>query len=282
MTIEKVVITPQEAFKMLEKNSSNRRLRQQTVEVYAEEMKLGKWQLNGETIKFATNGELKDGQHRLSACVLSGIPLETYVIYDNDCSIFDYGAKRTPADILKLKDKDSPIANTLIAAGVRLHLANCAGAKNYDQHQSRGKRNGFIPTISMIVDYAEINKNELIKIEPIINKGSHSKICRKSACFLACYYASLCRVPEEILHKFFEIANTGFPDNKSQFAAIMVRNNLINKRFSAGSLETTKQICMAIKDFQDGKERSAIYNTEDKKIPYMSTVIETEKEAYNL
>jgi hypothetical protein len=85
--------------------------------MYAEEMEAGRWVLNGETVKFDTNGRMFDGQHRLLACDLAGVSFKTYVIRGvNDDRAFatvDVGENRTHGDILYIagfKDQNNVAA----------------------------------------------------------------------------------------------------------------------------------------------------------------------------
>ena len=67
-----IKVTPHLASKWLQKNSCNRPLSQNTVYRYADAILSGEWKLNGDTIRFDSNGTLIDGQHRLHACVKAG------------------------------------------------------------------------------------------------------------------------------------------------------------------------------------------------------------------
>lgn len=99
------VIEPETAAKWLEKNDAGRRLRPSVVKAYAEEMTSGRWKINGETIKFSSDGRLLDGQHRLNACKDSGVPFASYVIRGVSDSAFDsidIGRNRSGVDILNI------------------------------------------------------------------------------------------------------------------------------------------------------------------------------------
>ena len=74
------IINPQEAQAYLDNNAKHRPIKMKKVYEYMEEMQDGKWRLNGKTICFDTNGRLLNGQHRLSAVVLSGVSLTTVVV----------------------------------------------------------------------------------------------------------------------------------------------------------------------------------------------------------
>ena len=104
---ELVQITPEDAAEVLEQNTTNRDIGKRLVGQMASDMVGGRWKTNGDSIKFARNGRLVDGQHRLSAVVDSGETLETFACGGLDPEIFDtldIGKKRTLTDMMKIAD----------------------------------------------------------------------------------------------------------------------------------------------------------------------------------
>ncbi len=106
MKAELKTITPEWAQKTLsEKNSGNRAMNRQHVELLAREMKLGRWKVNGDTI--CLNGSrLIDGQHRLAAVVASGVTIDSFVIEGIPCDVFDtkdIGKRRSGGDTLGVR-----------------------------------------------------------------------------------------------------------------------------------------------------------------------------------
>ncbi len=100
ITIE--TVTPESASRMLGTMKGNRNLRNRVVQRYAREMIGGKWLLNGEAIKLATDGRLIDGQHRLNAVVLAKVPVKMCVVRGVDAAAMitlDTGVGRTFHDI---------------------------------------------------------------------------------------------------------------------------------------------------------------------------------------
>lgn len=94
-------VTPADAEKWLTKNTANRRIRRQQVERFARDMESGSWQENGEGICFAADGTLINGQHRLSALVISGTSIPMLVVRGLPMQAqdtMDDGAKRTMGD----------------------------------------------------------------------------------------------------------------------------------------------------------------------------------------
>jgi hypothetical protein len=102
-TFKKELITPIKARKWLEKRAENRPVSLSYVKELADSIKHGDWELNGETIKFNSDGELIDGQHRLEAVVLADKPILSYVCRGLDSQSFDtidIGRRRDMSSIL--------------------------------------------------------------------------------------------------------------------------------------------------------------------------------------
>lgn len=94
-------VTPELAESWLARNTANRRMRRATAEAYARDMESGDWRENGDAICFAVDGTLLDGQHRLTAVVLSGISVPLLIVRDlprETQDTKDDGRKRTMAD----------------------------------------------------------------------------------------------------------------------------------------------------------------------------------------
>lgn len=105
VTVHVVNVTPAIAEGWLRRNVHNRNQRPALVNLYCRDMTEGRWQLTGEGIKFAANGTLLDGQHRLAAVVKSGVTVRMVVIENlppEAQDVMDTGARRTPADALGL------------------------------------------------------------------------------------------------------------------------------------------------------------------------------------
>lgn len=99
----KTTITPKKAKELLEKNTSNRALNKRHVEFLSKEMKDGKFVFNGNSIVVAKDGTLLDGQHRLHACINSGVSFETVLVsgVKNDAfKTIDTGKTRNASDVL--------------------------------------------------------------------------------------------------------------------------------------------------------------------------------------
>lgn len=128
MKVDLVKVSPVEAAEMLKFNTMNRNLKKDVVNLYAEEMRLGKWkERTGEPIKLNLKGELLDGQHRLAAVIKSGVSIEFMVVSELDSDILpvlDTGRNRSANDIFVINSIKN---SSSICAGVRTYITLNSG-----------------------------------------------------------------------------------------------------------------------------------------------------------
>lgn len=118
---EEVTVTPEIAQRLLDNNPDNRKLKERMIRAMVADLKAGRWQANGETIKLSIDGELNDGQNRLTAVVRSGASLRTWVVFGlprETRMTIDTGAVRTGADFLGMGN----VKNAVAVAGVSRQL----------------------------------------------------------------------------------------------------------------------------------------------------------------
>lgn len=143
--IEKVTIEPNIARSWLELyNTKNRFLSRTRAERLAQANRNGEWLFNAQPIQFATDGTLLDGQHRLLACVLSDIAIESLVIWGVDANsqhTMDMGKPRSVADILALEGYAQHFALAALAKRIALYKAK---GLRYALHQSNVQTPGEI------------------------------------------------------------------------------------------------------------------------------------------
>lgn len=118
-----VYVAPDMAERWLGRNVKNRKLKERNIARFARDMKNGRWQITGEAIKFDVNGNLIDGQNRLTAVVASGATVPMFVVRGlapESQEVMDSGTPRNAKDALTLRGyasaKDlSPVAVALMA-----------------------------------------------------------------------------------------------------------------------------------------------------------------------
>jgi len=99
-----VLMTPTLAKQILDEcNVDNRPHSSVNVEKLSNEMKNGNWMFNGDTITFDYKGKQKNGQHRLLACIKSGLSFPIIVVTGVQPESFmtmDTGRKRNGGDTM--------------------------------------------------------------------------------------------------------------------------------------------------------------------------------------
>lgn len=107
MRIEKVIVTPKLAAAYLNRNKNNRKINTKIVAKYAADIKNNKWKEDtGELIKISTDGNLIDGQHRLSAIVEAKKSIFLHIAFDVSPDVFDIldtGKPRSAADVFHMQ-----------------------------------------------------------------------------------------------------------------------------------------------------------------------------------
>jgi hypothetical protein len=148
MKIEIVNITPQTAAAWLEVNENFRKPIKGYAERLAVDMIAGKWDLNGDAIRFNANGKLIDGQHRLRGCVIAKTAFKSVVVWgvEYDGNI-DGGAKRSLAQILDSRGEKN---TTNLAASIRGAWLLQSGLKCWSNNAQR-------PTNQMLLAWFDAN-----------------------------------------------------------------------------------------------------------------------------
>jgi hypothetical protein len=119
---EVVTVTPEMATKWLEMGGPNRRIQQLAVNRYAESMRRKEWRMTGEAIKLNQHGQVRDGQHRLWACIEADVPFTTLVVLnvpDDAFDVMDSGKLRNASDVLSIHNYGNTKA---LAAAIRILL----------------------------------------------------------------------------------------------------------------------------------------------------------------
>lgn len=134
-TIE--TVTPTKAERWLGRNSRNRHEKPRRIARYATAMRRGEWELNGEAIKFDSNGHLLDGQNRLRAVVESGVTIKSLVIHNlppETQDTMDDVSPRSLKDALAIRKIDN--ATDLATAIAWLHRWETGTLRNFASRPS--------------------------------------------------------------------------------------------------------------------------------------------------
>lgn len=150
-------ITPTAAKEYMKKNLHNRRISNDSVAFYADQMTKGKWMLSPEGISFDSRGILLDGQHRLLAIIRSNTK-QRFVVsrgFDSDTfKVINTGKIRNGADTLHIEG----ITNaSLVYAGLRKYYSLKSGTSTRQSNKEMKLSNAMV--IEMYESDADFYKN---------------------------------------------------------------------------------------------------------------------------
>lgn len=148
-------VTPAQAQKWLEGNVDNRNLREPRVLQHAQVLQRGEWELTGDCLVFDEDGTLLNGQHRLSAVVVSGIPARFVILRGVPAKtqeVMDTGLARTLGD--QLQRRGVPYYTYVSSALFWLHRMAYSEATGVAHYADPGQR----PTFRQLLNLYEDNK----------------------------------------------------------------------------------------------------------------------------
>ena len=215
-------ITPQKAVKFLGANTNNRNLRQNRVNMYASEMQSGNWKSNGVPIVFGTDGELKDGQHRLQACVKSGKTMKnTLVVYLSkaQANCYDIGASRTAVDVAKFMGLDE---KPYFRSNAIFSTANLAINGKSDSTRSYSKIN-LIKELQKHPEACEFIYHKILSSGAVQNLKF-----RKSGLMAAIFNAFVSGYDIKKLERFCTVLIYGIVKDDAEVPIIKLRDQIMN------------------------------------------------------
>ena len=256
MNITQEKITPEKAREYLGMNTDNyRKLNHLRVITYAADMKSGRWQLNGEGIKFAKNGTLLDGQHRLQAIIKANVPVEMLVIRDveDDVDIYDLNSPRTIGAILRKNGTLDANYTTIVGIGNFI-------VGNGDTHRMLG--NGAL------IEYIEKHHDDIAKAHNV-TCSTRNPLCRKAPLMAAIYCLYRDGVDLNDMANFCRIVNSGLPQGHYEPSSALVFRNTMNEYNIHTEEQRRALFCVtvqAIRDFLAGRVRTVKYRANPKEL----------------
>ena len=128
-----IYVDPEMARRVLKKNTRNRPVSEMHVQRLMDEMRSGRWQYNGEAIKWSVDDVLLDGQHRLTA--LSRMPADFPAIpflvvrglASETQDTMDQGRTRSAGDQLNIDGLVSDSDSKIVAGAIRVYVQWISG-----------------------------------------------------------------------------------------------------------------------------------------------------------
>lgn len=241
MYFKQETITPEIAAALLEKNHHNRRINKRRVTMLMNDMESGNWTESPQPISLDADGNLLDGQHRLTAVTKLGIPVQMSVAYEVPKeAVIDRVLERASGDALYMRGMiDFEMSHKDIIAIVNKFLDNLDGCDVRTMPDSE--------KATFINDHTE----ELRKTMEITGFSTTATFSKRAPVRAAILGAVISGVSHEKLYRFCEVLNTGFTDSPMESAAVVLRNYLL-KYPAHGKTASDKALIfaeMAIRDF---------------------------------
>ena len=256
MSIKELIVTPEIARDLLNKNTNNRKLSSSRVATLVMAMQRGEWQYNGDTIRISKSGRLLDGQHRLSAIEQSGISQKYVIVDELDDDVFttiDTGSARNASQMLGMVGAKNA---TSLAAAARMHLM--LKAHGTPIHGTPEKQ----VTHTQVVDFADGNEI-LAKSAAFGTKKWLNRYVGPSITALCHYEFGL--IDEATRDSFFNELMTGeFSYGNSPIK--FIRELFIEERGSTYSFDRKKRIALIFRAFnmyRVGKESKIVRLTKN-------------------
>lgn len=244
-------MTPELAAGYLERNLGNRPISEQFVKSYASEITNGRWQYNGEAVIVSREGELLDGQHRLTAIVRSGIAVPVLVVRGIDRATFatlDSGRKRDFAGHLAMHGERN--SSTL---GAAVNFFMMLESDYTPSHSSR--------SFKTIADMAAVLEKHPGLRDSVSFVRAHAKegMIRQGP-FACLHYCAMSHHQEKTAHDFWLQLLTGA--NVSEGSNVwLLRKALIKNMLSTKKYNIVTIMAITIKAFNatiTGKRLSSL------------------------
>lgn len=207
----RVRITPEQAQALLDINRNNRTEKSRNTERFAKILREGRWKLTNDAIVVDRNGDVRNGQHRLEACVMTGIPLSVnggpgillLVGADPEVGdVIDTGVKRQLSDSMTMHGHPSAY---VLAAGVSLH-------KRYTEALERGNATAGSLQTKVGQDHLEaldyLAKNPIIEEVVPAAQACMKRVTGQPAAWVA-FCAFIYAVDGNAANHFLESLKTG-------------------------------------------------------------------------
>lgn len=246
-------VTPEKATHYLKRNVDNyRKISRAKVALYAEEMKAGKWQLNGEAIMFDETGKLKNGQHRLAAVILAGIPVQMTIITGvaDDVTIYDNGQNRSTKQMAQASGYGD-ISGTEAAVAT-------AFVGNFGNKVPKG----------VVLDWLKDRYGEVNRAYRVCGASNRRNLASRVGCVLTTYFFlrdDMMKSYEiEVFFKVFNSGNIIGTDGYEPSPALVARR-MFEERYRGMAMdkrslmEQVEILMTALTDFKKGNTRQMNY-----------------------
>ena len=239
MKMNKILVTPSYAKRLLEKNTNNRRVNEATLNRYFRDMIDGKWKEDtGECIKISKSGKILDGQHRLLAVIKANKNINLHVIENLDDEIFDVldtGRVRNSTDTFKIKGIKN---ETIIPSCINKYTAYTKNKRKLDSRTES-------LTNSDILDIYQKDEAfwQNVAKKSMVWYNQFAKILSPSQ--IGGTYAYFCDISTKDADRFMTQLATG--NNIENPSINLLRNKLMSDKLSINKMPQDTKFAIVIK-----------------------------------
>lgn len=240
---ETIVVTPDIAKSWLKNNTSNRSIREQHLGRLCRDLIAGKWRFNPQPIVFGSDGNLLDGQHRLTMVIRTGISATMVVWFGVPPvarEVMDTGAMRSLSDVAGIETRESAITTAMIRGATGDH-------PNFTMTEKINFHRMFLPEIRFAM---EVSPNSRLAIK----RASVGGAIARAACG---------HIPHETIRNFARILSSGMIENgHADVTVIRLRDRLTSAKMGTGSMVQAEVYCVtsaALVAFNEGRALSKIF-----------------------
>jgi hypothetical protein len=230
------------------KREKQRNLVDKKVYDYASAMRSGHWVLNHQGIAFDAAGDLCDGQHRLTAVVVSGVTVKMMVtrgLQEKQGELFTF-------DSIDVGMKRSVGSSMTVRHGVENAILMAAGCRSIAIICNRGQVAMSVASTMAIMDHFGADLKFIL---------SHMTITRMKSGQVLGTLAFCRRAVGNSLDKFIEQVGSGEGITKMDPAHVL-RNYILNNRIKSGPLtDCQKAVALCAWHFISGNKMKMIRST---------------------
>lgn len=258
--IETVLVSPAMASDWLESTKfHNRNVSERMVDKIARDIKNGKWRFDGSTLKFDTEGNLVDGQHRLWGVIRAQHSVLCLIVRNLEpqaINIIDTNKARSNSDILHFNGfgQSNSLANACrISIGFRRHESDLG------KWASQGSKH--VRSSSEIIEEAQNNKPLVDSVQIVAS----TKFTRK---FMGLGTAAFChhlfaKKDKLAADEFFYLLEkgVGLPEGHAVLAlrnCLTLRDHVIGKTPKGANYRYAYTVAFAIKAWNFYREARTI------------------------
>jgi hypothetical protein len=196
-------ITPQLAKFLMTRNISNRPICKNNIKYLKQQALSGNWKFSGEPIQIDTEGNLINGQHRLTVIIEleKALPLLILSGFKNEIfSVLDTGKKRQGADVLAILGVKN---SAMVSAAIR--IVNTVEDNSYNSVAGLSYRNfSNQDVLNFYLKHQEIEKSGEVGM-------AYYKHCKKmlSPSLCGAFHFLLTKIDETMANEFLSQVCTG-------------------------------------------------------------------------